>query len=172
MRRASVTAAALLLTAGFAVTIVGGDTELAPAVAGLAAFAVLAALAGAAGGWPSTGPLVALALGAAFVLTRVGEPRVVDARAVPAAIVLFLLAELVAWSAEERNARPPGVPPLLRVRRLAVNTALGGAASLLVGAAAVAPAIDDLGLAAIGVASVAVVAVVVSGVLRSRSTPT
>lgn len=172
MRRAVVTTVAVLLTAGFAATLAGTDAELGAVAAGLGGFAVVTAMVGAGAGWPSTGPIVSLALGAGFAVTRVGEPRVVDSRAVPAAIVLFVIAELVAWAAEEREARPPGVVPLARLQRLALNTAIGGVATLLVGAAAVAPAVDDLGLAAIGVAGIAVVAAVVSGVLRGRSTPT
>ena len=172
MRRAVVTSVAVLLTAAFAATLAGTDAELGAVAAGLGMLGVAVAIVGAAAGWPSTGVIVALALGAGFAVTRVGEPRVVDPRGVPAAIVLFLIAELVAWAAEERDARPPGVAPLARLQRLALNTSIGGVAALLVGAAAVAPAVDDLGLAAMGVAGVAVVAAVVSGVLRSRSTPT
>lgn len=162
-------AAGLLVAVVLAVAI-GGEGRFGGLVTAAAWLGVAAAAAGVVGALPQLGVVAALLSGAAFCLTRIDGEGTLDARVVPVAAALLLLAELVAWSAEAKVAAPPGVPPASRLGVLALTVAGAGGITALVAAVVTAPLGDDLALAALGAAGVALVAALVLGLARSVST--
>jgi hypothetical protein len=163
---AGVAAAALA-----AVLVLGLDTggSLGGLVAMLGWAGVGVAVAGVVGAWPQLGPVAALLVGAAFCVTRFEEPGALDARVVPLAAALLLLAELVAWSCEAQTAAPPGVPAPTRLAVLGITVAVGGGVTALVAAVVTAPIHDDLAVAALGGAALALVTVVGVGLARGAT---
>ena len=136
---------------------------------GLCLAAVIAASIGVVGAVPAAGPITAASLGAGYVVAQVGADATIDPRLVPLAIALFAVAELVAWSAEERAARPPGARPRVRAQRLVEAAAAGGAAALGVAAVVTTAPPNDLAVAAVGVAALALTAGVIATLARPRS---
>jgi hypothetical protein len=158
----------LIAVAAVAAVIDDAGADLAPVARVVSIGALLAAGVGVIGAVPAAGPITAALLGGAYLLARAGDATL-DPLLVPVAIALFVVAELVAWSAEEREARRPGVRVGVRAQRLVQAAAFGGAAALGVTAIATAPVPNDLAVAAVGVAALALTAGVVATLARHRS---
>jgi hypothetical protein len=154
------------LAAATAIAVAGEAVEPFDGVVRVLAWSgVAAAAAGVAVAVASAGWVAALLLGAAACVSQTGSSTL-DARLVPLAAVLLLVAELVAWSAEARAAAPTGHPWGTRLLVLAGSALAGGGAAALVAAAATAPVGDDLAWAALGAGGLVLVAAV--GVALAR----
>ena len=151
---------AALAVAALLAAVVGGP---------LAWAAVAVAAVGVVGAWPQLGVVAALLAGAGFCVDRLDEGAGLDARVVPLAAGLLLLAELVAWSAEARTAQPPGVPPSTRLLVLGATVLGAGGATSIVAAVVVAPLGDDLVFAALAAAGLVLVATLGVGLARTVS---
>jgi hypothetical protein len=141
-------------------------------VQAVAALAVGAAVVGVVGGFPAWGSVTALVLGAELVATLHDRPAILDARAPVMAAGLLLVAEIVTWAAELREAGTTvaGAPVPRAVVLLAAVVGAYVAALALAGAVSL-PVGRDLSLTALGAASVALVTVVLVGLARARTRP-
>jgi hypothetical protein len=130
---------------------------------------VALAVAGVAFGWAAWGQLAALALGAELVATLHHRGPVVAPTTAVVAGGLLLVAELVAWSAEERTAGRPGTPPLRRATTTGAIVAASVVASAAVAGFVELPFGRDLALIAVGAGAVALVTGVLLATARASS---
>ena len=165
-----ITGAGAMAVAGWiAAVCVGTDGLFTDAVTSLAVFGVVVTVVALALGWSTLSIVAALSLGASFALTRYDEPATLDLRAVPIAVGLLVLCELVAWSTESRTSVAPGVPVLTRTATFAIVVSVAGGLTAVVAAVATLPLRDAVGLVSLGVAAVALVALVLLRLLRAAT---
>jgi hypothetical protein len=158
---------AVLVAAAVAGASASTDGRLASLAATLAWIGVAFVSVAVVAGWPSVGIAGALLLGAGFVATRFEASSGLDRRAVVLGPALLLLCELVAWSADARTSRPPGVRPATRALTIGAAIALAGALTAVVAAVTTMPIGDALGLAAVGATAVVLVAGAIVSSARS-----
>ena len=158
----------MAIAAGVAALPLGAlvDGRLRPLLLVIAAASVGLTAIGVVLGVASLGPVAAVGLGVELVVSLHRRGAAIDGRTPLVAAGALVVAELVEWSADARTAGLPGEPARLRIARLAaiavaalaVTSALAGVVELPVG--------DDLALAAVGAAGVALVTVAVTATAR------
>ena len=163
----AITVAASLAAAPLAT---GDPGPLRPLVVAFAVLGLVAAVAGVGFAVPSLGPAAAVLLAAAFVATLADRGRALDARTPLVAAGLLLVAELVAWSAEARDAGTivPGAG-LPRSAVLAAIAAGAWAATVALAAVVTLPFGRDLAYTAAGALAVAAVTALLLGLAQRRA---
>ena len=158
---------AVLVAVVVAVGTLSADVRLDGLSSALARIGVGAVVVGVVMGWASFGATGALFLGGAFVATRFEEPVGLDHAVVWIGPALLLVCELVSWSTDARTSRAPGVPAARRATTLALAITAAAGLTAVVAAVSTLPIGDALGLAALGAASVVLVAAAIVRSARS-----
>lgn len=168
--RLTVGAVAVVATAIAGALVAAEPGPLDVVVRVLALVAVGGALLGVVGGFPAWGTVTAGVLGTAFLTSLHERPAIIDARTPVVAASLLLVAELVTWAAELRDAGHTVAGAAVPRPVVLLLCGLGAYLSALFFAAIVTlPVGRDLALTALGAAAVAVVTSVVVTLARGRS---
>jgi len=142
------------------------DQRLRPLLLVLGATSVGLVALGVLLGVASLGPVAAVGLGVELVVSLHRRGAAIDGRTPLVAAGSLVVAELVEWSASARTAGLPGEPARQRIARLAALAVAALAVTAALAGVVELPFGDDLALAAVGAAGVALVTVAVTATAR------